>query len=167
MGELGVDDVGEPGDDLGQIGGHESGRGDRRGDELDADPGQPPDGGEVDVAGEHDGALRLGGLQQQALASRRVAVPLVEVEHGAVGQRDVAEDRLLGDHRPRRRRRRELIAEPLLLHGTEHRPRRIGGLRARRVGRQDDVATRLVGAELAAVEQHHVGQRRPTGPSGR
>ena len=104
---------------------------------------------------------RLRRLQQQALTGRRIAVPLVEVEHRPVGQRDVAEDGLLGDHRPRRRRRGELVAEPLLLHGTEHRSGGIGRLRAGRVDRQHDVAARLVGAELASVEEHHVGERPP------
>ena len=162
MGEFGINDLGEPGEDLDEFGRYEPGRGDRRGDELDADVRELTDGGEVDVAGEHHDPRRLGRLQQQPLAGGGISVPLVEVEHRPVGQRHVAEHRLLGDHRPRRRRRGELLTEPLLLSRAEHGARRIGCLRAGRIDGKDDVAARLIRAELAPVEEDHVGERPPS-----
>ena len=55
MGELDVDDVGEPGERFGKVDRHETDRGDRRRHELDPDARQPADGGEVDVASEDHG----------------------------------------------------------------------------------------------------------------
>ena len=68
-------------------------------------PGSRPDPGEVDVAGEHDELAGDGrGGRQQPLAGRRIAVPLVLVEDGAVGQAQVGEHGLLAEHGPRRAR---------------------------------------------------------------
>src|SRR5690606_12221024 len=94
-------------------------------------------------------------------AGRRVAVPLVEVvRRPRGGERVGGEDGLLADDVPARPAAGQLVLQPRLLLGAEHRAVRVAPLGAGRADVAGGVAG-LVAAVLAAVEQVQPGQVAP------
>ena len=170
MAQLGVDQVGERLQDVGEFVSDEPLRTDRRGDELDANRcpdstiagAQLGDRGEVDVAGEHHnvGHRCIGQVLENPLALQRIAVPLVVVQYG-LAERCVREHNLVADRVPHRCRRVQHLVQPRLLIVAQHCARGARDLGARRVDAQCHVPARLIGAVLAAIEQRQVHQLAP------
>src|SRR5690606_32829346 len=105
----------------------------------------------VDVAGEHDRVVDLPQPVDEPAAGRRVAVPLVEVvRRPRGGERVGGEDGLLADDVPARPAAGQLVLQPRLLLGAEHRAVRVAPLGAGRADVAGGVAG-LVAAVLAAV----------------
>ena len=121
----------------------------------------------VHVAGQHDrvGCLRLFQSCEDAIPVGGVAVPFVHrVLRLRIRSRCVAREHrhLLSEHRPRCAHGGELLEQPPLLLGPQHRPRRIG---CRRAAGDDPAAARLIAAELPGVENAHVHQRAELQPA--